>query len=93
MSGPNYGDNVSDFAYTGSGTISATYFAIGRGIPAIAYSANYSYGVGISYYQVNTTTPAGLKDPATIAGELAANLAQHLIVKANGGRICRWGMG
>jgi 5'-nucleotidase len=70
MSGPNYGDNVGNFAYTGSGTIGATYFAIGRGIPAIAYSANYIYGVGIPYYQVNTTTPAGVKDPATIAGDL-----------------------
>jgi 5'-nucleotidase len=87
MSGPNYGDNVGNFAYTGSGTIGATYFAIGRGIPAIAYSANYFYGVGIPYYQVNATTLAGLKDPATIAGEPAANLAQHLIVKAGGGRV------
>jgi 5'-nucleotidase len=84
---------VGDFAYTRSGTIGATYFAIGRGIPAIGYSANYSYGVGISYYQVNATTPAGSKDPSTIAGELAANLAQHLIVKVDGGRFCRWVMG
>jgi 5'-nucleotidase len=34
-----------------------------------------------------------LNDPATIAGELAANLAQHLVVKANGGRILPLGYG
>jgi 5'-nucleotidase len=93
LSGPNYGDNVGDFAYTRSGTIGATYFAIGREILAITYSANCSYGVGIPYYQVNATTPAGLKDPAMIARELAADLAQHLIVKADGGRVLPLGYG
>ncbi|KUJ16008.1 sure-like protein [Mollisia scopiformis] len=91
LSGPNYGDNLGDFAYTGSGTIGATYFSIGRGIPAIAFSANYP--TTTPYYEVNTTTKAGLKDPATIAAELAANLVQSLVAKANGSRILPLGYG
>ena len=91
LSGPNYGDNLGDFAYTGSGTIGATYFSIGRGIPAIALSANYL--TTTPYFYVNTTTKAGLKDPATIAGELAANLVQSLIAKAKGGRVLPLGYG
>lgn len=39
VSGPNFGDNIGTFAFTGSGTIGATYTAVGRGIPAIAFSA------------------------------------------------------
>jgi 5'-nucleotidase len=35
----------------------------------------------------------GLKDPATIAGELAANLAQYLIEKAGTGRVLLLGYG
>lgn len=85
LSGPNYGDNLGNFAYTGSGTIGATYFSIGRGIPAIAFSANYP--ITTPHFYVNETTKAGLKDPATIAGELAANMVQSLISKANGTRI------
>jgi len=39
------------------------------------------------YYDVNTTTKAGLKDPATIMAQLSANLAQQLInsIAAQGG--------
>jgi len=91
LSGPNYGDDLGDFAYTGSGTIGATYFAIGRGIPAIAFSANYL--TTTPYYEVNVTTKARLKDPATIAGELAANFAQSLITQANGSRVLPLGYG
>lgn len=91
LSGPNYGDNLGDFAYTGSGTIGATYFSIGRGIPGIAFSANYL--TTTPYYEVNTTTKAGLKDPATITGELAASLVQSLIVNANWGRVLPLGYG
>jgi len=42
---------------------------------------------------VNTTTKARLKDPITLAGELAANLAQDLILKANGSRVMPLGYG
>jgi 5'-nucleotidase len=91
MSGPNFGWNLGPFLYTLSGTIGAAYTAVERGIPGIAFSAGY--GVQTPYYYVNTTTNAGLKDPATIAGELAANLAQQLITNAKGGRILPFGYG
>jgi 5'-nucleotidase len=91
LSGPNYGDTLGDFAYTGSWTIGTAYFSIGRGIPAIAFSANYL--ITTLYYEVNTTTEAGLKDPATLAGELAASLTQSLILKAKGSRALPLGYG
>ncbi|TAQ85386.1 hypothetical protein B7494_g6287 [Chlorociboria aeruginascens] len=91
LSGPNYGTNLGPFLYTLSGTIGATYTAVERGIPAIAYSGTNA--VQTAYYSLNTTTKAGLKDPATITGELAANLAQQLITNAKGGRILPLGYG
>ncbi|TVY13801.1 Acid phosphatase [Lachnellula arida] len=85
LSGPNYGWNLGPFLYTLAGTLGATYTAVERGIPAIAISGGYS--VQTPYYDVNTTTKAGLKDPATIMAQLSANLAQQLItsVAAQGG--------
>jgi 5'-nucleotidase len=91
MSGPNFGWNLGPFLYTLSGTIGATYTVVERGIPGIVFSAGY--GVQTPYYDVNATTNAGLKDPATIVGELAANLAQRLITNAKGGRILPLGYG
>jgi 5'-nucleotidase len=85
MEGDSLKCSLDDFANTGSGTIGATYFSIGRSIPAVAFSANYL--TTTPYYKVNTTTKAGLKDPATLAGELAANLAQSLVIKANGSHV------
>jgi len=80
LSGPNYGLNLGPFLYTLAGTLGATYTAVERGIPAIGISGGYS--VQTPYYEVNTTTAAGLKDPATIMAELSANLAQQLITNA-----------
>ena len=91
LAGPNYGLNLGPFFYTLSGTMGAAYAAIQRGIPAIAYSA--AYPTQTSYEWTNTTTAAGLQDPATIAARLAANLAQGLIDKANGSRILPLGYG
>jgi 5'-nucleotidase len=91
LAGPNYGLNPGPFLYTLSGTMGATYTAIERGIPAIAFSGGYS--VQTPYYNVNTTTAAGLKDPATIYGELSANLAQQIIKNTNGSRILPLGYG
>lgn len=91
LSGPNFGLNAGPFFYTLSGTIGATYAAIERGIPAIAYSAAYS--VHTPYHDLNASTKAGLLDPATITGRLAANLAQGLVEKANGSRILPLGYG
>lgn len=94
LSGPNYGLNLGPFLYTLAGTLGATYTAVERGIPAIGYSGGYS--VQTAYYHVNETTKAGLKDPATIYGQLAADLAQQLITnvaKNGGGRLLPFGYG
>ena len=91
LSGPNYGLNLGPFFYSLSGTIGATYAAIERGIPAIAYSA--AYPVQTSYQWTNITTAAGFQDPATITARLAANLAQEMIDKAKGQRILPLGYG
>ncbi|OAA65816.1 acid phosphatase [Niveomyces insectorum RCEF 264] len=100
LAGPNYGLNDGPFLYTMSGTMGATYTAVGRGIPAMAFAA--VYGTHTPYYRTNASTTAGLQDPATITGRLAANLAQAFIDKAaarnkdnnsGGGRILPLGYG
>lgn len=91
LAGPNYGLNMGPYLYTLSGTNGATYTAVERGIPAIAFSA--AYDVQTPYYHVNSTTAAGLRDPATITAQLAANLAQTLINNAKGARILPLGYG
>ncbi|VVT50233.1 uncharacterized protein SAPINGB_P002667 [Magnusiomyces paraingens] len=48
VSGPNEGSNAGPGLFTLSGTIGATYYAVGRGIPAAAFSADYS---NHSYYK------------------------------------------
>ncbi|KAK4554276.1 hypothetical protein LTR86_008484 [Recurvomyces mirabilis] len=75
VSGPNFGDNVGTFAFTGSGTIGATYFAIERGIPGSVFSAanpTQSY-----------TTLTNTSNSATWAAELSVGLIERL---ANGTR-------
>lgn len=92
LAGPNFGLNLGPFLYTLSGTIGATYAAVERGIPAIAFSGGYS--VQTSYTWLNSSgTAAGLLDPAVIYGRLSANLAQAFITKANGGRVLPLGYG
>jgi len=94
LSGPNYGWNLGPFLYTLAGTLGATYTAVERGIPAIGISGGYS--VQTPYYDVNMTTKAGLKDPATIMAQLSANLAQQLISNVagqGGGRLLPLGYG
>ncbi|RDW61451.1 SurE-like protein [Coleophoma crateriformis] len=91
LSGVNYGLNLGPFLYTLAGTLGATYTAIARGIPAIAFSGGYS--TQTPYFWVNSSTAAGLKDPATLYGELSANLAQQLIDNAKGGPILPLGYG
>ncbi|CAK7229381.1 hypothetical protein SCUCBS95973_007202 [Sporothrix curviconia] len=80
MAGPNYGLNVGPFLYGMSGTLGATQTAIERGIPAIAFAG--SYGTQTAYYDIQSSTSAGLQDPATITGRLAATLAQAFIDKS-----------
>ena len=85
LSGPNFGMNLGPFLYTISGTMGATYAAIERGIPAMAFSCGYS--TQTSYQWLNSSgTAAGLLDPATIYGHLSANLAQAFITKAGAGK-------
>lgn len=94
LSGPNYGLNLGPFLYTLAGTLGATYTAIERGIPAFGFSGDTL--VQTPYYWVNETTPAGLKDTATIYGQLAADLVQQLITnvdKKGGGRLLPYGYG
>jgi 5'-nucleotidase len=68
VSGPNFGDNIGTFAFTGSGTIGATYTAVERGIPGIAFSAQ---NTATSY---KSTTPN-----STIAAQLSVNLVNRIV--------------
>jgi 5'-nucleotidase len=74
-----------------SGTIGATYAAIERGIPAVAFSSGNT--VPKPYYWVNARTAAGLQDPATITARLASSFVQSLIDKAAGSRLMPPGYG
>lgn len=78
VSGPNVGQNLGPFLYTLSGTMGATYAAVSRGVPAIAFSAA-STGGQRSYEWINETTASGYPDPATINAELTVKLVQQLI--------------
>lgn len=78
VSGPNVGQNLGPFLYTISGTMGATYAAVSRGIPAIAFSAS-SIGGQRSYEWINATTASGYPDPATIHAELTVKLVQQLV--------------
>ncbi|CAK7273192.1 hypothetical protein SEPCBS119000_005524 [Sporothrix epigloea] len=97
LTGPNYGLNIGPFLYGISGTLGATQTAIERGIPAIAFAG--AYGKHTAYYDIQASTSAGLQDPATIMGRLAATLAQAFIDKASranhtfGGRVLPLGYG
>ena len=73
VSGPNFGDNVGTFAFTGSGTIGATYTAIERNIPGIAFSgANPT----LSYTNITNAT-----NPSTYTAEVSVKLVE-MIAKA-----------
>ncbi|KAI8998912.1 5'/3'-nucleotidase sure [Trametes punicea] len=77
VSGPNEGQNNGPFLYTLSGTIGATYTAVERGIPAIAFSA------GNSTHRSFTTNTGESNDPANLAANVAANLVRALSDKVN----------
>lgn len=99
LAGPNYGSNIGPFLYGISGTLGAAQTAIARGIPALAFAG--VYGTQTAYYDIQSSTKAGLQDPATIMGRLAAALAQAFIDKAasssnsssSGGRVLPLGYG
>ncbi|EMD00228.1 hypothetical protein BAUCODRAFT_83963, partial [Baudoinia panamericana UAMH 10762] len=77
VAGPNFGTNLGPFLWTLSGTAGYTYFSVGRGIPAIAFSGGNSEQR--SYQWINQTTPSGYPDPATIQAQLAVNVVQTLV--------------
>ena len=77
VAGPNFGGNLGNFLYTLSGTMGATYAAVGRGLPGIAFSGGN--GEQRSYTWINKTTPSGYPDPATIQGQLAVDIVNQLI--------------
>ncbi|KAH8666989.1 acid phosphatase [Xylariales sp. PMI_506] len=86
VSGPNEGNNVGIFAYTGSGTIGAAYGAVSRGIPAIAVSAsdlNHRY-----YTAVNTTS-----DISILAANATVELVDFIASQANSSRLLPLGYG
>ncbi|KAK4204570.1 putative acid phosphatase [Triangularia verruculosa] len=90
ISGPNSNSNSGAFLQTLSGAMGATYVAIERGIPAMAFWTGNDATV---YSSLNSSTRVGLQDPATINARLASNLAQAFISKANGDRVLPEGYG
>ncbi|KAK4443023.1 survival protein sure-like phosphatase/nucleotidase [Podospora aff. communis PSN243] len=91
ISGPNVGWTVGPFVYTVAGTLGAIIAAIERGVPAISFS---SANTDARPYQwVNSSTKAGLDDPATINAHLASSLVQSMIDKAAGAPILPKGYG
>lgn len=91
LSGPNNGNNLGPFLYTLSGTLGAAYTAVGRDIPSIAISAGHDYALG--YQTVRENTRAMLPDPATVTGDLVADLVDQLVQNANGSRLLPLGYG
>ncbi|KAK4178954.1 putative acid phosphatase [Triangularia setosa] len=90
ISGPNSGSNSGAFLQAISGAMGATYVAVERGIPAMAF---WTGNDATAYSLLNSSTKAGLQDPATINARLASNLAQAFISKANGDRVLPQGYG
>lgn len=80
VSGPNFGTNLGPYLYTLSGTIGATYAAVERSLPAIAFSGGN--GRQRSYKEVNETTPSGYPDPATVDAQLSVALVNQLAKNA-----------
>ncbi|KAF2403426.1 5'/3'-nucleotidase sure [Trichodelitschia bisporula] len=77
ITGPNFGTNPGPFMYTMSGTMGAAYSAIGRGVPALALSAD-SYGPGRNFKGLVAHTQSGWPDPATIIANLSTTLVNQL---------------
>ena len=85
VAGPNVGQNLGNFLFTLSGTMGATYAAVGRNIPAIAFSGG-SIGGQRSYTSINATTPSGYPDPATIYAQLSVRLVEQLAKNTKPGK-------
>ncbi|KAK4160287.1 putative acid phosphatase [Cladorrhinum sp. PSN259] len=91
ISGPNAAATSDFFLQSFSGTMSATYVAIERDIPAMVFWTGNT--VPIPYTWLNTSTKTGLQDPSTITARLASSLVEAFITKAAGGRVLPQGYG
>ncbi|MCJ1460725.1 hypothetical protein MMC28_011107 [Mycoblastus sanguinarius] len=92
VSGPNFGDNLGAFLYTLSGTIGATYAAVERSLPAIAFSGGNNGQR--SYKEINATTKSGYPDPATVDAQLSVALVNQLAKNAkNSSQLLPYGYG
>jgi len=91
VSGPNFGNNAGPWLFTTSGTIGATYSAIERGIPGIAFSAGNGGQRG--YKSIVSSTKSGYPDPATIAGNLSTQIVNQLQANSKGSPILPTGYG
>lgn len=79
VSGPNQGSNAGPFVYELSGTLGATYSAIQRNIPGIAFSAVNS----TRRYYGNVS---GEYDTATLGAKASANLINQLVSNVPAGQ-------
>lgn len=91
VSGPNFGNNLGAFLYTLSGTIGASYAAIERSLPAIAFSGGNDGQR--SYKEINKTTPSGYPDPATVDAQLSVALVNELAKNGNKSQLLPLGYG
>ncbi|KAF2636237.1 sure-like protein, partial [Massarina eburnea CBS 473.64] len=71
VAGPNYGTNAGPFVYTLAGTLGATYSAISRSIPGIAFSAS---NTAVSYADIKNTS-----NPATWAAQVSFNIVEAFL--------------
>jgi len=81
VSGPNEGWNLGAFLYTLSGTIGASYAAVERGYPAIAFSAGNSTHRSFTAVPANSTT-----DVAILNANVATNLVNVIANNAGSTR-------
>ncbi|KAJ4302598.1 hypothetical protein N0V90_001487 [Kalmusia sp. IMI 367209] len=70
-SGPNFGTNPGPFLYTLAGTLGATYAAVERSIPAIAFSASNK---NVGYMNVTNSS-----NPATWSAAVSAKIVQQFL--------------
>ncbi|KAI1254633.1 hypothetical protein MGN70_003646 [Eutypa lata] len=86
VAGPNFGSNAGPFLFTISGTMGATYAAVGRGIPGIAFSASNSTQRSYKTVDGSETAEGHPADPATINAQLSVKLVNELARSAKPGQ-------
>ncbi|PVH93217.1 sure-like protein [Periconia macrospinosa] len=71
VSGPNFGVNLGPIVFTLTGTLGATYAAVSRSIPGIAFSASND---AIAYTNVTNSS-----NPATWAASVSVNIVEAFL--------------